>query len=310
LHGAPGAIATEEAAPPALRRREPVDLLPYAFVAPIVLLLAAVSFYPSLYAIFLGMTDATLLRLARAKFIGLDNVARAFADPVFLNGLWKTLRWDVVVVASEVALALPVALFLDLGFRGRGIVRAAIVVPYIIPPAVTALMFVYIVDGNFGALNDILLRLGVIDRYVPWLSEPLSSFLATAGAMVWAGTPLMAIIMLAALQTIPKELYEAATVDGGNAWHRFRYITFPHLLPTIVFLVLLRMIWMSNHIDMIFIMTRGGPGFANYTEAVYSFMLTSQFQIGYSSAVAVLLAIVLMTASAFYVRHLARSVLS
>src|SRR5262245_24814391 len=114
LHGVSGAIATEEAARPVRRRREPVSLLPFAFIAPIFLLLVAVSFYPSLYAVFLGMTDATLLRLARAKYIGLDNVARAFADPVFLNGLWKTLRWDVVVVASEVAIALPVALFLDL----------------------------------------------------------------------------------------------------------------------------------------------------------------------------------------------------
>jgi len=99
-------------------------------------------------------------------------------------------------------------------------------------------------------------------------------------------------------------------VDGASSWQQFRFITWPHLLPTITFLILLRMIWMSNHIDIIYIVTRGGPGFANYTEAVYSFMLTSQFQIGYASAVAVILAIVLMAASAFYVRHLARSVLS
>ncbi len=106
----------------------------------------------------------------------------------------------------------------------------------------------------------------------------------------------MALILLAALQTIPDELYEAAEVDGASAWQRFRYITLPHLLPTILFLVLLRTIWMSNHIDMIFVMTRGGPGFSNYTEAVYSFMLTNQFEIGYASAVAVVLAILLMAA--------------
>jgi len=287
-----------------------VDPLPYFFILPIALLLAAVSFYPTLYAIWLGMTDATLLRLARAKFIGIDNVLRAFADPVFLNGLWRTLRWDIVVVGAEVAIALPIALFLNRNFFGRGFVRAAIVVPYIIPPAVTALVFVYIVDGNFGVLNEILLRLGLINHYVPWLSEPTSSFFVTAGAMIWAGTPLMVIIILAALQTIPSEIYEAAMVDGASSWQQFRFITWPHLLPTITFLILLRMIWMSNHIDIIYIVTRGGPGFANYTEAVYSFMLTSQFQIGYASAVAVILAIVLMAASAFYVRHLARSVLS
>ncbi|HEY0266302.1 MAG TPA: ABC transporter permease subunit, partial [Rhizomicrobium sp.] len=99
-------------------------------------------------------------------------------------------------------------------------------------------------------------------------------------------------------------------IDGANAWHKFRRITLPQLAPTIAFLVLLRTIWMSNHIDMIFIMTRGGPGFANYTEAVYSFMLTQQLEVGYSSAVAVALGLLLVLASVFYVRHLARNVLA
>ena len=127
--------------------------------------------------------------------------------------------------------------------------------------------------------------------------------------MVWYGQPLMALILLAALQTIPQALYDAANVDGASAWQRFRYITLPHLMPSILFLVLLRLIWMSNHIDMIFVLTQGGPGFANYTAAVYSFKLTNQFEIGYASAVAVVLTILLVAASALYVRHLARKVL-
>lgn len=291
------------------RPRRRVDLTPYAFIAPIILLLVAVSFYPAIYAIWLAFTDASLLRLPRARFIGLDNFVRMATDPVFLNGLWRTLRWDVAVVGAELAIALPLALFLNLNFRGRAFVRAAVLVPYIIPPAVTALMWVYMFDGNFGVANDVLVRLGLIDDYVSWLSSPGWSFTLVAAAMVWSGQPLMAIVLLAVLQTIPKELYEAARVDGANAWVRFRAITFPHLLPTILFLALLRMIWMSNHVDMIFIMTRGGPGFSNYTEAVYGFQLMRQFEIGYASAVAVALAVVLVAASAFYVRHLARSVL-
>jgi multiple sugar transport system permease protein len=287
-----------------------VDPLPYLLVAPILLLLLAVSFYPSLYAVWLAMTNASLLRLAQAQFIGLHNLARMAGDAIFLQGLWRTLRWDVVVVLTELALALPIALFLNLPFRGRGFLRAAVLLPYIIPPAVTALLFVYAFDGSFGVANDLLVRLGVLDHYVSWLSDPLQSFAVVAGAMIWSGMPLMAIILLAVLQTIPVELYEAASIDGANAWQCFRRITLPHLLPTILFLLLLRTIWMSNHIDMIFIMTRGGPGFANYTEAIYSFMLTQQFDIGYSSAVAVVLAVLLTGASLFYVRHLARQVLA
>ena len=291
-------------------RRPRVDLFPYALIAPIGLLLLAISLYPAVDAIWLALTDASLLRLARAQFVGLQNFVRLGQDPIFLQGLWRTLRWDVAVVGLELAIALPIALFLNLRFRGRGIVRAAVVVPYIVPPAVVALMWVYMFDGNFGVANDILVRLGILDRYASWLSDPGGSFAVVVGAMVWAGQPLMAIILLAGLQAIPGELYEAAVIDGAGAWQRFVYITLPLLLPTILFIVLLRTIWMSNHIDMIFIMTRGGPGFANYTEAVYSFMLTQQFNIGYSAAVAVVLAVILMAAAAFYVRHLARKVLA
>ena len=287
-----------------------VDLLPYLFIAPILLLLAAISFYPAAYAIWLAMTDATLLKLARAEFVGVRNFVRLLDDPIFLNGLWRTARWDLTVVLSEIGIAIPLALFLNLDFRGRAVVRAAVLVPYIIPPAVTGLIWVYMFDGTFGVVNDLLVRLHLIEDYVSWLSDPTASYLIVAAAMVWSGTPLIAIVLLAVLQTIPQELYEAATIDGTSPWQRFRFVTLPFLMPTILFLFLLRMIWMSNHIDMIFIMTRGGPGFANYTEAIYSFMLTGQFEIAYASTVAVVLAAVLVVASVFYVRHLARSVLA
>jgi multiple sugar transport system permease protein len=291
------------------RKRRRFDPLPYLLLAPIALLLLAITVYPTVYAFYLAMTDASLLRLARAKFIGLDNLWRMAGDTVFLDGLWRTLRWDAAVVFLELAIALPIALFLNQSFRGRGIVRSAVMVPYITPPAVVGLLFCYMFDGNFGVINDLLVRVGVLDRYVAFLSDPTGSFWVVVSAMVWYGQPLMALILLAALQTIPPELYEAARVDGAGALRTFWYITLPHLMPSIMFLILLRTIWMSNHIDMIFVMTGGGPGFSNHTEAVYSFTLTNQFQIGYASAVAVVLAIILVAASALYVRHLARTVL-
>ncbi len=300
----------ETAAPPARRRKRRFDLMPYALIAPIGLLLMAITVYPTVEAVRLALTDASLLRLARAKFIGAQNFVRMMGDPIFLDGLWRTLRWDLAVVGLELSIALPIALFLNQSFRGRGFLRAAMMVPYITPPAVVGLLFLFMFDGNFGVVNDVLVRVGVLDRYVAWMSDPTSSFWIVVSAMVWYGTPLMALILLASLQTIPAELYEAAGVDGASTWTQFWKITIPHLLPTIFFIVLLRMIWMSNHIDMIFVMTTGGPGFTNYTEAVYSFSLTQQFQIGYASAVAVVLAVILMTASALYVRHLARTVLA
>ena len=302
--------ATESSDKPLARRRKRIDLLPYALIAPIALLLLAITVYPAVEAVRLALTDATLLRLAKAQYIGVQNFIRMLDDQTFLDGLWRTLRWDAAVVSLELAIALPVALFLNQSFRGRGFVRAAMMVPYITPPAVVGLLFVFMFDGNFGVVNDVLVRLGVIDRYVSWLSDPAASFWVIVMAMVWYGTPLMALILLATLQTIPAELYEAAEVDGAGTWARFWHVTLPHLLPSILFIVLLRTIWMSNHIDMIFVMTTGGPGFSNYTEAVYSLQLTNQFEIGYASAVAVVLAVILMSASALYVRHLARTVLA
>jgi len=290
-------------------RKRRIDLLPYLLIAPIGLLLLAISVYPALYAIWLAGTDASLLRLARAQFIGLGNFTRLLGDGVFLEGLWRTLRWDMAVVLTELAVALPIALLLNASFRGRGFLRAAMMVPYITPPAVVALVFCYMVDGNVGIFNDLLVRLGIFDQYFSFLSDPTASFWVIVSAMVWYGTPLMTLILLAVRQTIPPELYEAAKVDGASPLRMFWHITLPHLVPSMLFLVLLRTIWMSNHVDMIFIMTQGGPGFTNYTEAVYSFKLTTQFEIGYASAVAVTLSVLLVAASAFYVRHLARSVL-
>jgi multiple sugar transport system permease protein len=286
------------------------EMLPYGFVAPIALLLLAITVYPTLYGLWLAGTNATLLRFNQASFDPVRSLLRLAGDPIFLNGLWRTARWDAAVVGSELAIALPTALFLNQRFLGRGLVRGAVLVPYIIPPAVSALLWLYMFDGNFGVVNDLLVRAGLLHAYFSWMSDPLWSFVVVAAAMVWSGMPLMAIVLLAVLQTIPGELYQAAHVDGAGAWSAFRHITLPHLASTIGFLVLLRVIWMSNYVDMIFIMTRGGPGFANYTEAVYSFMLIQQFEVGYSSAVAIALAALLSVASVFYVRHLTRSVLA
>lgn len=293
-----------------MKRSGKTSLLPYLLIAPIGILLLAITVYPALEAVRLAMTDASLLKLAKAKFIGLQNFQRMLDDPTFIDGLWRTLRWDMAVISIEMLIGIPLALFLNKNFYGRGFVRAAMMVPYITPPAVVALLFIFMFDGNFGVVNDVLVKMGLIEKYVSWLSESTASFWIVVTAMVWYGTPLVALILLATLQTIPAELYEAAEVDGAGNWAQFKYITLPHILPSIIFLILLRTIWMSNHIDMIFIMTTGGPGFSNYTEAVYSFQLTNQFEIGYASAVAVALSIFLMGASALYVRHLARNVLS
>lgn len=290
-------------------KRQRFDLFPYLLVAPAVLLVAVMTVYPAIFAIRLSLMDIDLLRFTRgAEFIGLQNYTNAFQDDIFLAGLWRTLRWVVVVAGSQMLLALPIALFLNSRFLGRAIVRAAVLIPYIVPAAVVAIIWRFMVDANFGVINDILLRLGVIDAYRAWMGEPLAAFAVIAFAMIWAGFPFYAISLLAALQVIPDDLYEAARIDGAGGWQQFRFVTLPLILPTILLLLLLRTIWLSHNVDLIFLMSEGGPGYNNYTVAIYSFILTwSRLEIGYPAALAIMLALVLLIASAIYVVFIERA---
>lgn len=286
-----------------------IDFFPYLLVAPAVILVAIMTVYPAIFAIRLSLMDIDLLKFTRGgDFIGLGNYRAAFQDEIFVNGLWRTLRWVVLVAGSQMLIALPIALFLNSRFFGRALVRAAVLIPYIVPAAVVAIIWRFMVDSNFGVINDILQRLSIIDSYRAWMADPTAAFLVISFAMVWAGFPFYAITLLASLQVISDDLYEAARIDGAGAWQQFRFVTFPLILPTILLLLLLRTIWLSHNVDLIFLMSEGGPGYSNYTVAVYSFIQTwSRLEIGYPAALAIMLAIVLLIASGIYVALIERS---
>jgi multiple sugar transport system permease protein len=290
------------------RRRPRLDLLPYLLVAPAVLLVLSVAVYPALFAMQLSTTDANLLKLASQSNIGSRNYVKTFSDAILQGAALGTLRWVSVVATAQLAVSLPIALFLNINFRGRGLVRAAIVVPWVVSPAVVAILWRFMVDGNFGIINDILVRLHIISEYVPWLSGSGSSFVVLVAAQTWSGFPFFAITLLAALQAIPDDMYESARLDGAGAFNRFRYLTLPLLIPTILLLLLLRTIWLSHSVDTIFLLTNGGPGYANYTVALYSFLLTwNQLELGYPSAIAIMLSVVLLIAASVYVRFIERT---
>jgi multiple sugar transport system permease protein len=290
------------------RRRARLDPLPYLLVAPAVVLVLTVTIYPALYAIQISTMDANMLRLFAATFVGFGNYQKAFEDEIFTGAIWTTVRWVVVNASLQMLVALPVALLLNTGFRARGFVRASILIPWVVPGAVVAIIWRFMVNSDYGVVNDILWRLGLIAQYVSWMGEPLPSFLVVTAASTWAGFPFFAVTLLAALQVIPDDLYEAARIDGAGAWQRFRYVTIPMLLPTILLLLLLRTIWLAHTIDLIFLMTLGGPGYYNYTVAVYSFLLTwNQLELGYPSALVIMLSVVLLIASAVYIRFIERS---
>lgn len=286
-------------------RLRQIDWLPYALIAPALLVMALITIYPAFYAGRISLLDLNLLRVAQATWVGIANYLQLLEDDIFRSSVVRTLRWTISIVAIQMALALPTALFLNLKFRWRGLARSLILIPYVIPTAVISVIWVYMFDANFGAMNEILVRLGVIPSYLSWISDRNLSFLILVLAMVWSGMPLMAIVLLAALQTFPEDLYEAARIDGAGAWQRFLYVTLPQLSPTILLLLLLRTMWLSHHVDVIFLVTNGGPGVANYTMPVYSFMLASvEFRAGYASAVAVVLSLLLLFMAVAYTRKI------
>lgn len=277
----------------------------YALVAPAVAVMAMLTVYPALVAVQVSLHKLNLLAIRDEVWVGAGNFIALLSDPQFTGAILLTGRWTATIVVAQLALALPIALLLNERFPGRGIARSIVLLPYVIPIAVTAVIWVYVFDANFGVVNELLVRWGVLSGSIAWLSDSTLSFVVLVLGMIWAGTPFMAILLLAALQTFPPELYDAAHVDGANAWQRFRYITFPQLLPTILVLALLRTMWMSHHVDLIFLLTNGGPGIANYTLAVYSYLTTSVlFELGYASAMAIVLAAILLLVAMVYLRRI------
>lgn len=285
------------------------DWLPYAMIAPAVVLVSVILVYPALTAVRASLFDMNLLRMFETEFVGLANYKKLlFKDDIFLGSVLRTFRWTGIVVVVQTCLALPVALFLNLKFGWRGVLRAIVLIPWVIPTAVTAIIWVYMFDANFGVVNELLVRLGVIQSYIPWIADKKGSFFIVAMAMVWHGFPFMVIMLLAALQSFPQDLYEAARIDGAGIWQSFRYVTLPQLMPTILLVLLLRSMWLSHHVDLIYLITDGGPGVANFTIPIYAFNLAGiEMRIGYASAVAVILAIMLLFAAQVYIRYIEKS---
>lgn len=202
-------------------------------------------------------------------------------------------------------LGLVTALLLNCEFPWRGLARALVIIPWALPSVVIALMWRWIYDPNTGILNDILLNLSIIGQAVPWLADPNIALYAIIATLTWQGFPFFAIMILAGLQGIPKSQYEAASIDGASAWRQFLNVTLPSIAPVLATAGLLRVIWVANSMDVIFVMTGGGPGYSTYTLPLYAFVNARQnLNFGYGTAIAVLFTLIL---GAFVVLYLART---
>lgn len=268
----------------------------YRYVSPALILLAAVTLYPILYVIFLSF-HRRLPIFDISRFIGWENYLHLLGDSRFWNALQNTVTFTVVSVSLEVFLGLMIALLLNRPFRGKGLARAMILIPWAIPTVVSAKMWEWIYNADFGVLNYLL------GSKINWLGAPGLAMHAAIFADVWKTTPFVVIILLAGLQVIPRELYEEARVDGAGTWALFRWVTLPLLTPVIFVVLIFRTLDAWRVFDVIYVLTGGGPANTTETLSLYAYRVLFQtLQFGYGSALSVVTFLCVGGITVFYVK--------
>lgn len=284
------------------KRRLALALEPYLYTVPSVFLIALIMLVPLAVGLSYAFRDLVLLDPDSGGFVGLDNFRTLAADPAFWNALHNTVTWTVASVVLQFGLGFVLALLLDVPFRGRGLVQALVFLPWAVPSFLSGLNWAWLFNPVVGPLPHWFVSLGLMATPDNLLSSPDHALWGPIAANVWWGVPFFAITLLAALQSIPPDLYEAAAMDGAGAVRRFRAITLPFLAPTIAITVMLRTVWIANFADLIVVMTRGGP--ADSTQILSSYIFTQAFgrlDFGYASAVAAVLLVLLLAYAAVLV---------
>ena len=290
-----------------MNHRSSLRRMPYWLLSPAVLATLIIVFYPMLQAGITSLYHNILWKPKALRFIGLDNFIAIAHDPVFWASLGRTALWIGITVPLQLALGFVTALLLNQQFRWRTLARSLILIPWALPSVVIGLMWSWIYHPQVGLLNDLLLRVGLLNSAIPWLASPDTALYSIIAALVWQGFPFFAIMILAGLQTIPANLYEAAAIDGATTWQQFVEITLPGLKGVLVTAVMLRIIWVANSMDVIYVMTGGGPGYATHTLPLYAFKRTySSMDFGYGSALAVTFSLLLLGFIVLYLRRVGK----
>ena len=271
-------------------------LIPYIFIAPNVVVFAVFMFVPILLAFYISLNEWTLI--GTPTFVGLGNYLDMLEDSEFLRAFYNTGVYTLGTVPTSIALGLVVALGLNRKLPGRTLLRSIFFVPVIISLVAVALIASWIFNDNYGIINAALSAVGIGD--VPWLSSARWAMISLIIATLWIRLGFNMVIYLAALQSIPTELYDAARVDGASGWRRFRHITWPLLGPTTFLLVIINIIYSLHVFDLIYVMTGGGPGFSTTVLVQYIYQMAfTEGQMGYASAIGVVLYLLLLIFTVF-----------
>lgn len=286
----------------------------WLFLAPMLLVLAVVAGWPFLRTVYYSFTDASLADLDARQWVGFDNYFSVLrlpsgrvlydgllVDPVWWRAVWNTVRFAVISVACETVLGMVVALALNAEFPGRGIVRAAILIPWAIPTIVSAKMWQWMLNDQFGIINVVLLNLGLIHDKIAWTASADTAMVAVLIVDIWKSTPFMALLTLAALQMLPREILEVARLDGASPWQIFWRVTLPLIRPAVMVAVIFRALDALRIFDLIYVLTPNNVE----TKSMSIFARENLFEFdkfAYGSAASTLLFLIIGLLTIAYIR--------
>jgi multiple sugar transport system permease protein len=256
---------------------------------------------PICYSVWLSFTNSSLATMAPARYVGFSEYRTVLDNPVFRQALGNTVVWVVGNVVPQILLGTGLALLINRQSRVMNVVRTLLVVPWVVPSVVTALVWMNMYDPFNGIVSSIFIHLGLQHNYAPWLGLPGTALGAVIAESVWKGTPFVMIVVLAGLQTISPDLYEAARVDGARYWQQLLRITVPMLRRTLALVTLLTVVFTVNNFNAIWIMTQGGPNYSTTTLYIWAYQLAfSDYNLGAAAALAVMMFVGLAVVGAVY----------
>ncbi|WP_265307345.1 carbohydrate ABC transporter permease [Verminephrobacter eiseniae] len=304
----PGAGKAKAARPGRPHRIEGHPLLPYALVLPATLYLLVFQGYPLLRELMLSFTSTSLLSPAQGEWVGLQNYVDLWSDPDFHRVIWTTLLYTVACVASAIGLGLASALLLDGPFRGRGIARAAVTIPWAAPPVAVALIFIWIYNAQYGVFGHTLRFFGIGSGNENWLDSMQHAMPAVLLTTIWQIFPFASVVLLAALQGVPSELREAAVMDGADRLSVFKAVVWPTIRPSVALLALFSTIWSLRRFDLIWLLTQGGPVGATNTLVIDLYRRAFvNHHLGQAAAVGMVGVVVALAVTRVYFRYTARA---
>jgi multiple sugar transport system permease protein len=278
-----------------------------AFLSPAIVFVCWFTYYPMLQGARMAFLDWNLWDLTSTPFVGLQNFTTIISDPVFATVVANSVLWVVGSLVPQFVIGFAIALALRKRFRFRGIYQALVFFPWAVSGFLIGMLFRWMFNAEFGVINDLLMKVGIIDAPVPWLAEPGLAMFSVIVANIWYGVTFFAIMILAALQSVPEEITEAASLDGAGKTRQLFSIIIPYISTTLYLIVLLRIIWIFNFPDIIYAMTGGGP--ANQTHIVTTWMInyTQQGNYGLASAIGLFVVAFLCVFCAFYLVAMRRT---